>query len=129
MTQPKRSTKIARIAGWLIGGLPALLLVVMSFTSVFETEMSVQGLRDAGYPDGVGRPLGLIVVASGILYLLPRVGGIGAILLTGYLGGAVATHVRMGDPWFMVAPAIVFATLLWTGLILRDKRLRAILPL
>jgi hypothetical protein len=97
-------------------------------TSALATDLSRQGLADSGYPEGVGVPLGVILLLSVLLYLVPRTAGIGIILLTGYLGGAVATHVRMGDPFYMSLPAFAFATLLWIGLIMRDRRFAAVLP-
>lgn len=69
-----------------------------------------------GYPEGVIMPLGVVLLISTLLYLLPRTAAFGAILLTGYLGGAVATHVRVGDPWFNIAFPVMFGILLWGGL-------------
>jgi hypothetical protein len=73
------------------------------------------------------QPLGVVVLICVILYLIPNTAVLGAILLTGYLGGAVATHVRAGDPLFShVLVPVYFATLLWGGLYLRYERVRAL---
>jgi hypothetical protein len=72
-------------------------------------------------------PLGAIEICCALLYAIPRTAVLGAVLLTGYLGGAIATHVRVGDPSF-VTP-LVLGMIAWAGLYLRDPRLRALLPL
>ena len=74
--------------------------------------------------------LWIVVLVCVILYVVPRTAVLGAILLTGYLGGAVATHLRVGDPLFShTLSPVYFAVLLWGGLYLRDERLRALIPL
>jgi hypothetical protein len=89
-----------------------------------------RGDHQPGFPEGVIIPLGLIEVACLIAYLAPRASALGAILWTGYLGGAIATNVRVGSPLFsQTLFPIYVATLLWVGLWLRDQRLRAVLPL
>ena len=76
----------------------------------------------------IGVVVGIVLVASTILYLIPPTSVLGAILLTGYLGGAVASHVRLGQGMFEILFPVVFGALLWGGLVLRDARLRAVLP-
>jgi hypothetical protein len=95
---------------------------------VMRVPAAVEGTTKVGYPAGVLIPLGIIQLVCLALYLIPRTRVLGAILWTGYLGGAVATHVRMGDPLFthILFPVYV-AVLLWGGLYLRDVRLRAVL--
>jgi hypothetical protein len=73
--------------------------------------------------------MGIVLLACTVLYLIPRTAILGVILLTGYLGGAVATHVRVGEGLFPVLFPVVFGALLWGGLWLRDERLRALIPL
>jgi hypothetical protein len=88
--------------------------------------MAVEGMTQYGYSAGAGRPLLIVQIISVVLYLIPQTAVLGAILLTAYLGRAVATHVRAGEPfWF----PIVFGVLVWLGLVLRESRLRALLPL
>ncbi len=82
-----------------------------------------------GYPESVIVGMGIVLLACTVLYLIPRTAILGTILLTGYLGGAVATHVRVGEGLFPVLFPVVFGALLWGGLWLRDERLRALIPL
>jgi hypothetical protein len=110
----------------LSGLIVAFMLFVASF-NFLKPEMSHQGLRDMGYPESLGTPITIVLLASTLLYAIPRTSVLGAILLSGYLGGAIATHVRLGQPTFVVALSI--AVLTWLGLYLRDARLRALLPL
>ena len=72
--------------------------------------------------------LGIVLITATGLYVVPRTAVLGAILLTGYLGGAVATHVRVGNGWFEIAFPIILGVMLWGGLVLRDERLRELLP-
>ena len=90
----------------------------------------VEATTKIGYPVDVIRPLGLICLVSTILYAIPRTAVLGAILLTGYLGGAIASKVRIEDPLFSsVLFGVYFGLLVWGGLYLRDERLRSLLPL
>jgi DoxX-like family len=89
----------------------------------------VETTLQLGYPESVILGLGIALLASTVVYLIPRTSVLGAILLTGYLGGAVATHVRVGDNLFSVIFPVLLGALLWGGLVLRDARLRALLPL
>jgi hypothetical protein len=82
-----------------------------------------------GYPESVILGIGILELGCAVVYIIPRASVIGAILLTGYLGGAVATHVRIGDPSFKIIAPILFGAMIWGGLYLRDERLRALLPL
>jgi len=90
----------------------------------------VEGTLQLGYPESVILGLGIILLACTVVYLMPRTAILGAILLTGYLGGAVATHVRVGSPLFShVLFPVYLGVLIWGGLYLRDERLRALFPL
>jgi hypothetical protein len=82
-----------------------------------------------GYSESVIPGLGIVLLACVALYLVPRTSVLGAILLTGYLGGAVATHVRVGDGLFPVLFPVIVGALVWGGLVVRDPRLAALLPL
>jgi hypothetical protein len=114
-----------RIMSWVI----ALFLLVDGVAKLFKPAAVVQATTDLGYPVNVIVPLGIVLTVCTVLYLIPRTAVLGAILLTGYLGGAVATHVRVGAGLFSIAFAIVFGILLWGGLYLRDLRLRKLIPL
>jgi hypothetical protein len=110
----------------LSGLIVAFILLVVSF-GMLKPEMSRQGMRDMGYPESLGTPITTVFLVSTVLYAIPRTSVLGAILLTGYFGGAIATHVRLGQPTFVVG--LSFAVLAWLGIYLRDARLRALLPL
>jgi hypothetical protein len=91
---------------------------------------AVEAFGKLGYPVGLAAGIGILLLVCVALYLVPRTSVLGAILLTGYLGGAVASHVRIGDPWFSHALFPVYVGLLvWGGLYLHDQRLRALIPL
>jgi hypothetical protein len=82
-----------------------------------------------GYPESLALGLAIVELGCTLVYLIPRTAVLGAILLTGYLGGAVATHVRVGDPPGAFLQPAILGVLLWGGLFLRDPRLRALIPL
>jgi hypothetical protein len=86
----------------------------------------VEGFVRLGYPESLALGIGIVELVCVVLYVIPRTSVLGAILLTGYLGGATATHLRIGEPFF--AP-IVLGVMVWGGLFFRDARLRALLPL
>ena len=89
----------------------------------------VEATTKLGYSESVILPLGVVLTVSTILYLIPQTAVLGAILLTGYLGGAVASHVRHQDSPFTIVFPLVFGVLLWGGLVLRDARVRSLIPL
>jgi hypothetical protein len=91
--------------------------------------MVVEGTVKFGYSESVIVPLGMALLAGVILYVLPRTSVLGAIILTGYLGGAIDAHVRNWEGWFPVLFAATFGVLVWLGLVLRDPQLRRLLPL
>jgi hypothetical protein len=117
-------------AGIIISGLPVLFLLFDALLKFVRPEQVVQGTVELGYPESVILPLGFVLLISTLLYVIPKTSVLGAILLTGYLGGAVATHVRIGNPLFthILFPVYV-GVLLWLGLYLRDTRLRALIPI
>jgi DoxX-like family len=115
-------------AGRIIGGLPALFLLVDAIMKFVKPAPVVETTVKLGYPENVIIGLGAVLLISTILYLIPKTSVLGAILLTGYLGGAVATHVRVQEGWFPIVFPVVFGALLWLSLYLRDERLRALLP-
>jgi DoxX-like protein len=113
-------------AGYIISVLPVLMLLFSGVMKLMKPASVVEGFVRLGYPEGLALGIGVVELACAALYVIPRTSVLGAILLTGYLGGATATHVRIGEPFF--AP-IVLGVLVWGGLFLRDARLRALLPL
>jgi hypothetical protein len=121
-------SKARRWAGRVLTGIPVLFLVFDCIIKFVCPPMVVAANAQLGYQPGVVFPLGLVLATCLAVYLIPRTAIVGAVLLTGYLGGAIATHVRVGDPLFShVLFPIYVAVLLWGGLYLRDGRLRAVL--
>lgn len=118
---------------WTGWGMTGLMIAFLLFDSVSKIGLErhvVEATTRIGYPLDVIRPLGLIALACTILYSIPRTSILGAILLTAYLGGAVASKVRIEDPLFSsVLFGVYFGILIWGGLYLRDERLRALIPL
>jgi DoxX-like family len=114
----------------VISGLAVLFLLFDATLKVLKVPAAVDGTTQLGYPDSVIVPLGVLQLICLAIYLMPRTSVLGAILWTGYLGGAIATHVRVGSPLFThVLFPIYVAVLLWGALWLRDDRVRALLPL
>jgi DoxX-like family len=115
--------------GRVLSYLPAALLLLDGVFKLIKPEFVVTETVKMGYAESAIAPLGVVLLISTVLYLLPPTAVLGAILLTGYLGGAVATHVRHGDGPFEITLPVVFGILIWLGLILRDARLRSLVPL
>jgi len=116
--------------GRIMSALPALFLFVDGVGKLVKPAPVVQGTVQLGYPERVLVGLGIVLLSCTVLYVIPRTAILGAILLTGYLGGAIATHVRVGSPLFShILFPVYLAVLLWGGLYLRDERLRALIPL
>src|SRR5689334_14475933 len=103
-------------AGRILSGLPALFLTVDGAMKLFKPAVVVQGTVQLGYPESCIVVLGIVLLTGTILYVVPRTAVLGAILLTGYLGGAVATHVRVSNSWFNMLFPVFFGALLWGGL-------------
>jgi hypothetical protein len=129
ISQTAPVTKGTMWTGRVISALPALFLLLDGVMKLFKPAFVVEATVRLGYRESVIVPLGAVLVISTILYLVPRTAVFGAIVLTGYLGGAVATHVRVGEELFPVIFAVIFGVLIWLGLYLRDDRLRALIPL
>jgi hypothetical protein len=118
-----------RVVGSLLTTLVALFLTFDTAIKVLRLAPAVEGTTALGYPVGTVLWIGIVELACLALYLLPRTSVLGAVLLTGYLGGAIATHVRTGSPLFShTLFPIYVALLVWGGLYLREMRLRELLP-
>ena len=113
-------------AGWVLSALPAAMLLMSGAMKLLKPAPVVEGFPTLGWDISLAVPLGILEIACTLVYLLPRTAVLGAILLTGYLGGAIATHVRIGEQF--IAP-LALGVVVWLGLYLRDARLRALLPL
>ena len=117
----------AVLAGKLVSGLVGLVLLFSAGAKLSQQKGVIEAFTGQfGYPAGTILPIGVVEITCVILYFIPRTSVLGAILTTGYLGGAVATHVRVSDVW--VVPFVI-GVLAWLGLFLRDARIRALIPL
>jgi hypothetical protein len=133
MQTPETLAPVSKSQLWtgrVLSTLAVLFLIFDSVLKLIKPAMVVEGTVKLGYSASVITPLGIILLSCVVLYCIPATRVLGAIFLTGYLGGAVATHVRVGDPLFshILFPTYI-ATLLWLGLYLRDPALRAFVPL
>jgi hypothetical protein len=113
------------IVGWVLTVLPCLLLVMSATFKLIQSEQVVEGLKAQNWPLNTAVPLGVVELGSTILYLIPQTAVLGAILLVGYLGGATAVHVRLGEPFWI---PVLMGVVIWLGLFLRDPRIRALVP-
>jgi DoxX-like family len=115
---------------WTGRVLSAFAVVFLCFDSISKL-MRVQPVLDAtarlGYPQGSIIPIGLLLLGCTMVYMIPRTAVVGAVLLTGYLGGAVATHVRVGNPLFETVFPIIMGSMIWAGILARDRRVRALI--
>ncbi len=125
-------SKAARWTGWIMSILPCLLLlfsaVMKLATPLMDEKMRApmaEGFAHMGLPISLAFGLGLLELSCTVIYLIPRTTVLGAILLTGYLGGAILCHLRVGDPYYT---QFLLGVVLWGGLYLRDPRLRALIP-
>jgi hypothetical protein len=126
---PRSSPKGMIWTGRVLSTLVVLFLTMDGVMKLVKPEFVVKATTELGYSTSVIVPLGITLLACTLLYLLPQTAVLGAVLLTGYLGGAVSTHLRHGDPLFShVLFPTYLGVLLWLGLVLRDSRLRALLP-
>lgn len=128
---PHASGRTARRAGWVLTGLVGAFMVMDAGMKLAVPELMIANSPPLGWSPDVGtyRMLGAILAVATLLYLVPRTAFLGALLLTAYLGGAVASHLRIGSP---LASHTLFGVYLgvmaWGGLWLRDARLRALVP-
>jgi DoxX-like family len=130
MTEPMTTPAGASWAARVMSGLAIAFLAFDTVMKVLLAAPAVQGTTELGYPDSAVFTIGAIQLVCLVTYVIPRTAVLGAVLLTGYLGGAIATHLRLGNPLLthQLFPLYV-AALLWGGLYLREPRLRALLPL
>lgn len=119
-------SKMARLAGRVISGVVILLLLQDALVRILYLDFAVEATVDLGYSPDLVVPIGIALLASTVLYAMTRTAVIGAILLTGYLGGAFATTVRLEEGPLVLLP-VVAAVLVWLGLYLRDRRVYALL--
>jgi hypothetical protein len=121
-----RISKKVLWSGRILSAVPVLMLVMSAVMKFAKPPPVVEGFAHLGLPEKLALGLGVLELACTALYVIPRTAVLGAILLTGYLGGAIVSHLRVRDQF--IGP-IIFGVLVWAGLFLRDKRLRALIPL
>lgn len=112
--------------GWVLTGVVGIFLLVDGGARLAGFAPYVEGMTRFGYPAAQAPWVGLSLLVSTILMLVPRTAALGCILVTGYLGGATATQVRVQDPWFLFP--VTLGVIAWLGLYLRESRLRTMLP-
>lgn len=127
IAQAEPVSKAAIWSGRIISAIPVLMLFFSAGMKLSGSDQVIEGFAQFGYPRSLIRPLGIVELLCTIIYIVPRTSVLGAILLTGYLGGATATHVRLEDP--AAIGAVLFGVMIWLGLYLRDRRIRALIPL
>lgn len=113
-------------SGRIISTVVGLLFLMSGTMKLKGGPELTQGFEHLGLPTSITVPLAILEIACVVIYLIPQTAVVGAILLTGYMGGAICTHWRVGDPF---VAQIVFGVLVWLGLYLREERLRALIPI
>lgn len=115
--------------GRILSGIAVLFFLMDGGMKLFKPPFVVEATVHLGYPEYTIVGIGIALLVCTLLYVIPETSVLGAILLTGYLGGAVASNVRVAAPTFNVVFPFIFAALVWGGLWLRDRRLQQVLPL
>jgi hypothetical protein len=126
----RETTGISKKRLWIgrvLSGLAGLFCLMDGGMKLFKPRVVVEATLQLGYPESAIAGIGVALLACTILYLIPRTAILGAALLTGYLGGAVATYVRVSGPLFNMLFPVIFGCIVWSGLYLRDKRLQSVL--
>jgi hypothetical protein len=116
-------------AGRVISGLVILFLLFDAIVKLMKVAPVVEASARLGYPASTAVGIGAVLLACVIVYIIPRTSVLGAVLLTGYLGGATASQVRIGAPLFETLFPVIFGALVWAGIFLREDRLRTLIPL
>lgn len=117
------------LAGRIVTAVPVLFLLMDGGMKLFKPSFVVKATTELGFTESTIVGIGTVLLASVVLHLVPRTSFLGALLITAYLGGAVASKVRVGAPVFDITFALIVAILLWGGFWLREPSVRAILPL
>ncbi len=125
--QAGRTSKGMLWTGRVLSALPVLLMVGTGTMALINPAGMQDGMSHFGYPPNYAQGIVITEIVCAVLYAIPQTAVLGAILLTGYLGGATATHVRISDP--MLVMPIVVGIIVWLGLFFRDARVRALVPL
>lgn len=122
-------SKALRWIGYVFTVLPALFLLLDGVMKLIKPVQVVEGTVQLGYPESTITGMGIALLISTVLYIIPKTSVLGAILLTGYLGGAVATQVRVGSSFFSILFPVILGVIVWGGIYLRNNKLRELIPL
>src|SRR5262249_10904528 len=125
MDTPAASKKMLW-AGRVVSALPVLMLIMSAAMKFAKPPQVVETFNNLGWPESLALYLGILEIACAVIYVIRQPAALGGVLITGYLGGAIATHVRIGEQFI---PPLILGVLVWGGLWLRDARVRALLPL
>ncbi|MEM7550190.1 MAG: DoxX family protein [Bacteroidota bacterium] len=128
MEETNQTPKGLLWASYILQGIVTIMFLMGAFMNLLQTESAIAGATSLGYPETSVVYLGIVLLVSTILYVIPKTSILGALLLTGWLGGAVASHVIHGDPMFNTMFPIVFGVVIWLSLWLRDQKLKAVFP-
>ena len=126
---PVGGSKLMTRTGWVLSAIPILMMGCLPIIFItLQHNVVLASMTKYGYPERFAVAICIVEMLCALIYAIPRTAVLGAILMTGYLGGAVATHVRADELPNAVGP-VLFGVLIWLGLFLRDARVRALLPL
>lgn len=128
-TQPQATSKGKQWTGRILTTLVGLFLLFDAAGKLMMPAPVVDAFNRLGFPSNLGVGLGILLLICSVLYLIPRTAVLGSVLVSAYLGGAVAIQMRVGSPTFETIFPVLFAVLAWAGIYLRDGRLAALLPL
>ncbi|MDO1512018.1 DoxX family protein [Maribacter confluentis] len=126
METAKKVSKGMLWTSYILQGIVVLMFLMGAITNLMQTEMAVEGAVSMGYPEGSVVYLGVILLIATVLYAIPKTMFIGALLLTAWLGGAVATHIIHGDPMGNTLFPVIFGIVVWSSIMLRNTQLRAL---
>jgi len=131
MANEAQASSRGRTIGWVLSGLVVAFLLMDATMKLLALSVVLEAQEPLGFSGAAtARGLGALLLVCTLLYAAPQTAVLGAILLTGYLGGAVATHMRVGDPLFShILFGVYLGVFLWLGLYLRDARVRSLVPL
>ncbi len=119
---------VRQLAGRVVTGFAVVFLLFDAITKLMSVRQVIEATAQLGYPVGSIPLIGALLLGCTVVYVNPRTAVLGAILLTGYLGGATAANLRVGHPLFEILFPVMFAVLVWAGIFLRDDRLSALIP-
>lgn len=127
METVKKTSKGVLWTSYILQGIVIIILLMGAVNNVLQTETAVKGAVEMGYPSEYVMYLGIILLVSTVLYAMPKTMFIGGLLVTAWLGGAVATHIIHKDHMNLTIFPVIFGILVWAGVLLRSKKLRALL--